>query len=541
MESLNTLLAILGGVCLLLSGFLVVNTISALVAQQVRQIGVMKAVGADLRQVAGLYLGLVIIYGILALVIALPIGAYLAQWLVGYSTTTLNFDAVPFGVSPDALALEVAAGLVLPVLAALPPIVSGSRITVREAIASYGLGGGAFGRGILDRGLQRLRCLSRPMLLSLRNTVRRKTRLALTLGTLILGGAIFIAVLSVQLSLARTIDEIYGFTSFDIEVTFSQPYPLTQVQRLAQALPGVSHLEGWELHTAHRIRPDGTQGGQLQLTAPPPATSLLVPVVLDGRWLATGDQNALVINSDVRRDEPDLRVGSDIKLKIDGVESTWRVVGLARGTLSGPIVYANAPYVARLSGTTGDVSRLQILASQAGATSTQPLARALEERFKAAGVQVSETTVVSERKALLATNFSIIVNFLLSMAVLVAIVGGLGLTATMSISVLERTREIGVMRAIGASDTDVQRIVIGEGLAIGTLSWIGGAIMAVPMGWLLCAFVGAAFLHESIGFIFPAGGALLWLAGALVLSAAASFVPAWNATRLSVRDVLTYE
>ena len=540
MESLLALLAILGGVCLFLSGFLVVNTVSALMAQQVRQIGVMKAVGADLRQIAGLYLSMVLAYGMLAVAIGIPIGAYLGQWLVGYSTATLNVDAIPFGVSPDALALEITAALVLPVLAASPSILAGSRITVREAIASYGLGGGAFGGAILDRLLQRLGRLSRPMLLSLRNTVRRKGRLALTLGTLTLGGAIFIAVLSVQVSLTRTIDDIYRFTNFDIQITFSEPYPLTQVQRLA-AVSGVAGVQGSEFHSARRMRADGSEGGQLQLTAPPPGTTFLVPVVLQGRWLVPGDQNALVINSDVRRDESDLGVGRDVKLKIEGEESTWHIVGVARGTLSGPIIYANAPYVARLVGNTGDLHQLQIVVSEPGAARTQAIARALEERFKAAGLQVSTTDVVSEHKALLATNFSIIVNFLLSMAVLVAIVGGLGLTATMSISVLERTREIGVMRAIGASDGDVMRIVIGEGLALGTVSWIGAVIVAVPMGWLLCAFVGAAFLHESIGFTFPAAGALLWLAGALALSAAASFTTAWNATRLTVRDVLNYE
>jgi putative ABC transport system permease protein len=108
-------------------------------------------------------------------------------------------------------------------------------------------------------------------------------------------------------------------------------------------------------------------------------------------------------------------------------------------------------------------------------------------------------------------------------------------------NVLERTREIGVMRAIGASDSTVLGIVLGEGLAIGALSWVGGVLLAIPIGYILTSFVGGAFVHESIGFVFDGGGAVLWLVAVLVLSAAASLLPAWNATRLTVKDVLTYE
>jgi putative ABC transport system permease protein len=130
---------------------------------------------------------------------------------------------------------------------------------------------------------------------------------------------------------------------------------------------------------------------------------------------------------------------------------------------------------------------------------------------------------------------------LLVMAVLLAVVGGLGLMGTMSINVLERTREIGVMRAIGASSGAILRIVMVEGVLIGVVSWLLGVVIALPFSKLLDEAVGQAFLKASPSYVFSTSGALLWLGIVIVLAAVSSALPAWNASRITVRDVLAYE
>ena len=136
LNSMIVLLGILGTLALLLSGFLVVNTISALLTQQIWQIGIMKAIGGRARQIASLYLGMVLIFGLLALLIAVPLGVLGAYGFAGYTAGLLNFDIEQMSLSPGVLAQEVAAGLVVPVLAALYPVIAGTRITVREAIST---------------------------------------------------------------------------------------------------------------------------------------------------------------------------------------------------------------------------------------------------------------------------------------------------------------------------------------------------------------------------------------------------------------------
>jgi putative ABC transport system permease protein len=107
--------------------------------------------------------------------------------------------------------------------------------------------------------------------------------------------------------------------------------------------------------------------------------------------------------------------------------------------------------------------------------------------------------------------------------------------------VIERTREIGVMRAIGASNRSVQSIVIVEGMMIGVISWILGALLAIPIGIAIANIVGRLFFQSPMEFIFSMDGFLVWLVIVLILSALASFLPARSASRLTVREVLAYE
>jgi putative ABC transport system permease protein len=156
-------------------------------------------------------------------------------------------------------------------------------------------------------------------------------------------------------------------------------------------------------------------------------------------------------------------------------------------------------------------------------------------------MDVGATAKIEEEMAEVEALFEVIMVLLLSMAVLLAVIGGLGLMGTMSINVIERIREIGVMRAIGASNQSVRRIFIVEGILIGLISWLVGALLAFPLSWLLGDAIGEQFLNTSLNHVFSIWGAMLWLGLVVILAAIASFIPAWNASRVTVREVLAYE
>jgi putative ABC transport system permease protein len=535
------LLGSLGLLSLLASGFLVVNTLQALLTQQVRQIGIMKAVGARNGQIMGVYYAMVLIFCFLSLAIAVPLSALAARGLTSFIAHLVNFDVASYRVPLEVFGLEVAVGLVVPLLAALYPIVSGVRVTAREAMSDYGLGKSHFGRSFVDRLLEQMRGLSRPLLLSLRNTFRRKGRLVLTLLTLTLGGAIFVGVFSVRESLLLTLDGMYDYVQADAWVFFRRDYRIEQMEREALRVPGVVAAEAWRFNMARRERSDDTESEPINVYAPRADSDLVHPTLLEGRWLLPEDENAVVLNAFFLKDEPDVRLGDDIVLKIEGRETTWQVVGFVKGTPPVPMAYVNLDYFARVVGGVGRASVVFVQTESHDPAFQAQVEKALEDHFEAAGLEVSSTMTKDRDRSQVASQFNVLTMFLLIMAVLLALVGGIGLMGTMSLNVLERIREIGVMRAIGASDGTVLRIVIVEGVVIGLLSWLLGTFCAVPLSRLLSNALGATIFKSPLSYIFSWWGTGLWLAVVILLAGLASAWPARSASRVTVRDVLAYE
>lgn len=547
-QAISLMMGALALLSLMLSGFLVINTISALIAQQTRQIGMMKAVGARARQVVSMYMVTVGLYGLLALVIAIPLGIFGAFYFSRFIASYLNFDVTNYRLPTEVLLAQIGVGLVVPLVAGLVPIFLGTRITVREAVSEYGLGRGKFGSNIIDRLLLKIqqsrllrRRMTRPTMLSLRNTFRRKARLSLTLITLVLGGAIFITVFSLRVSLLKTMDSWLEYFQYDVAVQFESSYRTERIIREATSVPGVEDAETWGFSNVRRERPDGTSSDNMVLFAPPANTKLVKPTIVEGRWLRPGDTNAVVVNSIVLRDEPDIKLGDEITLKIKGRERPWRVVGIATGGMPMATMFANYPHYARVAHDTGRAEWVFATITGSGLEAETQVVRALENRYERAGLDVGATAKVTEEMAEAQAMFEVIIVLLLIMALLLAAIGGLGLMGTMSINVLERTREIGVIRAIGASNGSVLKIFITEGIIIGVISWAVGTLLAFPLSRVLSDAIGRVFLNSPLDHTFSLTGVLSWLAVVVILSALASAMPAWNAARITVREVLAYE
>ena len=130
---------------------------------------------------------------------------------------------------------------------------------------------------------------------------------------------------------------------------------------------------------------------------------------------------------------------------------------------------------------------------------------------------------------------------LLTMTLLAAIVGSIGLMGTISINVVERTREIGVMRSIGATAFAVIRLFIGEGIVMGVLSWLIALPLSYPAAQALGNMVGNLLLRAPLDFAYSMEGAVNWLLIVIGQSALASLLPGLRAAQMSVRETLAYE
>ena len=274
-DSVSLLLTPLGILALFLSGFLVVNTISALVAQQTRQIGIMKTIGALRPQVIGMYLGAVVVYSVLALLLAIPLTMFVTGAVLQFAGTFINIDFPRWSLPPSVLLLQVAVGLLVPLVAALVPVLRGAAVTVREAIADAGASVRKI--GLIDRILSRIRGLSRPLQLSLRNTFRRRARLVLTLLMLVLGGMIFMTIGSVRASLSSLIEAGLAYSQYDIQIRFNEPYRVSKIESTIYEVPGVSEVESWITTLATRQRDDGTESNPITMIGLPAESTMAAP------------------------------------------------------------------------------------------------------------------------------------------------------------------------------------------------------------------------------------------------------------------------
>jgi putative ABC transport system permease protein len=395
-----------------------------------------------------------------------------------------------------------------------------------------------FSRLLTRRGVH----IPRPLLISLRNTFRRKGRLALTLFTLTMGGAIFIAVFNVRVTLHDYIGQIGNYFLADVTLDFNRLYRLHEVELAASRVPGVVSVEGWAYASAEVLYPDGTTAENLTVLAPPADSKLVVPMLVAGRWLQAGDRQAITVSEGILSKFPNLKPGGTLHIKLNGKEDDWLVVGIFKFVnQQGTIAYSTYEYISVLTHMTNNAFSYRIVTDRHDPASQQMMADRIDAYFRLQGFHVNQTRTGESTMKTAADSLDILVTFLLIMALLTAFVGSIGLTGTMGMNVLERTREIGVMRSIGAVDREIMRTVIVEGLVIGGISWALGALLSFPITYLLSSIISSAIFHSQISSHFTFTGFLLWLLVVLALSAVASFLPARNAARLTIREVLAYE
>lgn len=543
-EALSSILILLSLLVLFLSGFLITNTLQALLAQQVQQIGVMKSVGATSGQIALLYLSLIELYGLIAFALSLAP----TRWMTGVFLNLLhggiNTPLAEPQLLPETRLWMGILALAVPALAGSAPILRAANISVREALSGIAPQSAALREGRLMRRLRQIRGLSRPLLISLRNTFRKRLRLILTLITLTLGGAIFIATLNTRISLQNYIERLRYYFLADVSITFQVPYRLSEVRHDLMSLPDVAVVEGWNGSRAELVLPNGT-GESITVIAPPEGSEMVRPILLSGRWIQPGDRYAIAVSERFLDLLPDLSPGETIRLRINDREREWTVVGIFQlvGKSAGFLSYANGEALESEVRLGGRFTNVRVLSTNPNLTleEQKEFGRRVEQLLEDRGYRVDEVTAGLRLKEISANGLNILTAVLLLLSALIAAVGSIGLMGTMSMNVLERTREIGVMRAIGADDRHVLNIVLGEGMLIGLISWVLSVLSALPISKLLADSISYALFEAPATLTFTPMSVVLWLGAVLVLSVVASAVPARSAARLTIREVLSYE
>lgn len=548
LNSVFLILGIIGMMIVVLGALLIYNNVNAIITQQVRQIGIMKAIGASTRQVVSIYLVLIFTYGLLACLVAIPLGAVTAHAIKLFFLNFMDVAAGSFQVDKSAVLIQIGIALLSPLLASLMPLARSAQISVREAISTFGLGGAA---GLLDALLARLHRASYTLLLTIGNTFRNLSRLTLTQLVMVGGGLLFIAIMGVRDSTNYTLGPaLTAIHRYDVNLTLQHDERIARLQQLVLEQPGVRAVEVWNTGNA-AIRPQSqpqydVNDERASLYGVPLDSQMYHPHLVAGRWLQASDEQVIAIHHELA-ERLGVDVGDWVTLRYQGnKESNWQVVGLFFDPTRDSGVYMLQTVYGWMMNRANQANTLYIKTTDTDSAATMRTGLAVRQFLENSNLPVAVGTLldamtVGEIVERLQTRYSIMINLLTMMAVVIGIVGGIGLSGTLLLSVMERTREIGVMRAIGASSARIYVLFIGEGLIQGILSWF----IAVPLGILAAYYMTTVTLTQLFGdtllYRFTSTGVLLWLAIVVLLGIVASWLPARNATQVSVRESLAYQ
>jgi len=389
---------------------------------------------------------------------------------------------------------------------------------------------------------QRLTWVPQTLWLGLRGLFRRRGRAVLTLVMLILAGITFLSVATTNYAIDTKIASFFANYDHDLQLTVqSDPLPWSPLRTEVLAVPNVQRVE--------RLGDDTitTTWGGMRLTGVDGDTQLYHRRVVAGRWFAPNERNVVLLSDDAVS-ATGLKVGSILAFSHLGRPITWTIIGIVHDSRADVgaigVALTTSENFNLVSGNPVDsASMLMIQARDRSPTAIGQLQARLQTTLKQAGLHITVDSAqqkMQEEIQVTQQQFLPLYVMLYAVAVIVALVGILGLSNTLITSVLERRREIGIWRSMGASGWRAARIFWVEALALAGMAWVGSLLVGVPaaMGFLQLVDHWARF---NVPFAFDSMALGIMLMVLLVVATLASFGPAGSAARLRIADILRYE
>jgi putative ABC transport system permease protein len=547
MSTVMSIFIVFSFLILILSSILVATSMATLMVKQIRQIGIMKAIGANSIQVTGLYLLMIVILSVIALIIAIPLSQLASSAFYNQIAVLLNLeiqsDTIPLWVP----LLQVSSGIIIPLVAASFPVMRGSRISVKNALDNYGVALKSMGNTSWIVRLSQLSFVSETFRLSIRNVFRQRSRLTLTLGLLAAGGAMFMMALNVSEAWEDNLKRIYDQRLYDLEVRLNRAVRADSIVNRLKAIPGIRVAEGWN-HSSTSISkassfevthtyPDKGHGSFTMQALPIP-TQLLSPTVTEGKWLSNPSSNDVVLNQLARGS---FKIGDHVSLSMDGTSAEWNVIGFTEDVGSPATAYVSLDVFSKLTNTSGETKMLRVSYADRSKENAILKNSQVEALLERENVSVGSTIPVWLLHNAIAAHMKVLVNSLMAMAILMALVGTIGLMSTMSMSILERTREIGVMRAIGATPRRIRNLIVWEGLIIGSLSILIAFALSVIFSTYMGRLIGNMAFRTPLSLTISVSAFVVWVLIVILGSYAATIYPARRASKITTREALAYE
>ena len=504
--------------------------------REVRVVGILKTLGARSHQIALQYLALGAPLVLIAAAFAMPLGAVLGSALVRHYAVALNIDVADVGVPADLRGFELALALGLPLLAVAIPILRAARMTPLQAIHDAGV------LPPTDAGRWRAFLLRLPghckWTLSLRNSFRRPWRLMVILLALGIGGALLLTTHSNYESLMHVIDRSLEQQGHDVELILQRPAAAAALEAIARAQPGVVVAEAWRRAAVTIGDGAGTAstGARAPLLGYPPSSQLFKVPVIQGRAVAEDASGEVLVSRALADRSPQIQLGQTLTLHYRERQTRVQVVGLVEEIAQAQMYAPSATFEA----VTGLGDAASLVRIKAQDVKLPALARALDQSFLQARHTPSQIITRDQVRDALDEHFKVVGDFIRMVALATALVGAIWLAASSSMNVQDRTREIGVLRTLGATPRTIAAIFIAEGAAVTLLSALVAIAASLALTSALNGAAATGLLHVAVPLRLSVLGLVILAAGlAVVLLAVALSVQ--RVLRMSARDALAYE
>ncbi|MBB6250595.1 FtsX-like permease family protein [Nitrospirillum iridis] len=539
-NQLDALMLLMAGLAVTTLGMgtvLVVNLIDALMTRERRAIGVMRALGARPEQVARDYLlatgFLGLAAGLASLWPALAMGTVIARFIAAGNNFDLLSPHPPLWVWAAVLAFGAGA----PLAVTAWRVRQAMRMPVRLALLRGGgaSAGAAPGTGALARVFTVLPLLVR---LALGAVLRRPRPAVLTALVLAIGLAFFLTALNVRASMQGTAAAVMRTKPYDVQLVLRQAYPTDRLQAWMTGRSEVRAAEYWRGVEAVPMVDGRRLANPVAVVAPPAGTRMIRPDVLAGHWLDGADAQGVVVTQKLLADVPDLRLGGRYQLRTGERAAAVTVVGVVREFGPGR-VYASAAVMDTLRGAASGADILYL--TLAAGSSPRPAAQALQDDLAAAGIPVMAAETAETLVAIIDGHLALITTVLMAIAVLALLTGVLGLAACIGVSVAERAREVGVMKAMGGGGAALIRLFIYEAMAIALVGWAIALALAPLISRPVVGRFGQRIIRYPFDYQDCSWGAFAGLGVAVLVAVLAAAMPAAAAARTPVATTLRTE
>ncbi|HEY6313945.1 MAG TPA: FtsX-like permease family protein [Streptosporangiaceae bacterium] len=527
--------------------FLIAATMNTLIAEQASEIAILKTLGGRRRQIGGITLRTAAMLGAVGAVLGTILGIAIADLLAGYFAMRFIDVSFGFAISVPVVAASLVSGPALAVAASLPALRRALRRPVAETLAGTGTSG--YGSGRLHRLAARSGLLARTrvpgsMRMGVRNVLRQKRRSTATIAQVALAAGLAIAFVALGQSVTAVISQTIGTLHFSIgagEAASSGARPFgSQALAVAAATPGVTAVQPVETSSV-------LYNGQAYVAWGLGAHPLYSYRLSAGHWFTTANTA-----SDARTTIPPVvlgpaiaraaraSVGQILTLSVAAGPTRVRVIGIDTvPTSHGDTVYFPLQVLERLDGGSGAADSIWLATASSGHAAIDRATAAAASRLAAAGYPVSTTEIYVTQAQITAADTAIltIVEFLGLAVVTIMLIG---LVSALSMGLIERTREVGILRCVGARARYIRRVFSAEAMMLAVAGWAFGVLL----GWLIYQGLLTLLLHDaalSLPQEFLPVIPLIALACILALTLIVIRGPLRRATRIQPGTALRYQ